>query len=224
VPPGTGTRLGIDRDGDGRRDRDELDAGTDPADPTSFAGAPELLTIEASALSMRDAGAGPADPSRRRISFRASTASQLAANRIVVPPRGSGGDPTLAGARLRVYNANGSGEQATVDLPATQWSASGSGYTFRGSGAVTTVRVRADRLTVRGGKALWPYTLDEPSQGRIAVRLTLGDGVDWCAEAVVAIGGDDDRSGRFRVKRSAAPIACPVPPLGSPSGAFVDSL
>jgi YVTN family beta-propeller protein len=39
VVTGTGTRLGIDRDEDGFLDRDELDAGTDPADPTSFPGA-----------------------------------------------------------------------------------------------------------------------------------------------------------------------------------------
>ena len=33
VPPGEGVRLGLDRDGDGVFDRDEIDAGTDPADP-----------------------------------------------------------------------------------------------------------------------------------------------------------------------------------------------
>jgi len=33
VPPGSGMRMGIDRDEDGYADRDELDAGTDPANP-----------------------------------------------------------------------------------------------------------------------------------------------------------------------------------------------
>ena len=33
VPPGSGRRIGIDRDNDGVFDRDELDAGSDPADP-----------------------------------------------------------------------------------------------------------------------------------------------------------------------------------------------
>jgi hypothetical protein len=33
VPPGEGMRLGLDRDGDLIFDRDEIDAGTDPADP-----------------------------------------------------------------------------------------------------------------------------------------------------------------------------------------------
>src|SRR6185503_2754920 len=35
APPGSGQRLGVDRDQDGFFDRDELDAGIDPADPSS---------------------------------------------------------------------------------------------------------------------------------------------------------------------------------------------
>ncbi len=35
VPAGTQRRIGIDRDADGHLDRDELDAGSDPADPNS---------------------------------------------------------------------------------------------------------------------------------------------------------------------------------------------
>ncbi len=38
VPPGSQQRLGVDRDGDGFLDRDELDRGSDPADPTSVPG------------------------------------------------------------------------------------------------------------------------------------------------------------------------------------------
>jgi hypothetical protein len=34
MPAGSGRRAGIDRDGDGRLDGDETDAGTDPADPS----------------------------------------------------------------------------------------------------------------------------------------------------------------------------------------------
>lgn len=37
VPLGEGVRMGIDRDLDGSRDRDELDQGTDPADPSEIA-------------------------------------------------------------------------------------------------------------------------------------------------------------------------------------------
>jgi hypothetical protein len=35
VPPGSGERIGVDRDGDGAWDGDERDAQTDPADPDS---------------------------------------------------------------------------------------------------------------------------------------------------------------------------------------------
>lgn len=40
VPPGSGARLGVDRDGDGAFDRDEIDAGADPADPFNQPGVP----------------------------------------------------------------------------------------------------------------------------------------------------------------------------------------
>jgi hypothetical protein len=40
VPPGSGTRIGVDRDLDTFLDRDELDAGSDPADPDSIPGSP----------------------------------------------------------------------------------------------------------------------------------------------------------------------------------------
>jgi len=40
VPPGSGTRIGVDRDLDTHLDRDELDAGSDPADPNSIPGSP----------------------------------------------------------------------------------------------------------------------------------------------------------------------------------------
>jgi hypothetical protein len=35
TPPGSGERMGIDRDGDGHLDGDEKAAGSDPADPSS---------------------------------------------------------------------------------------------------------------------------------------------------------------------------------------------
>ena len=40
VPPGSGDRMGIDRDEDGYFDRDEIDAGSDPANPLAIRAAP----------------------------------------------------------------------------------------------------------------------------------------------------------------------------------------
>ena len=35
TPPGSGQRIGVDRDGDGAWDGDEAEAGSNPADPAS---------------------------------------------------------------------------------------------------------------------------------------------------------------------------------------------
>jgi hypothetical protein len=44
APPGTGMRIALDRDEDGAFDRDELDAGTDPADPFDVPGGTPTMT------------------------------------------------------------------------------------------------------------------------------------------------------------------------------------
>jgi hypothetical protein len=232
VPPGSGTRIGIDRDGDGHFDRDELDAGSDPADPTSFPGSTAVVLVQETSLRMMD-GTDPPNPARRSLSFRSSTKKDPSANRIVPPAFGSTGDPTLSGAILRVYNSNGSGEEVTIDLPASGWSKTGSsGYRFKGTdpnGPVSSVQVKADLISIKAGKSNWPYTLDEPSQGRIAVRLTLGTAVDWCADAPAKASGrppttaKNDLQDKFiAAPKAPAPLSCPPPPQGSPSGAFLD--
>ncbi len=50
VPPGSGVRIGIDRDEDGALDGDELDAGSDPADPGSRPGKTRRLQPHLGAL------------------------------------------------------------------------------------------------------------------------------------------------------------------------------
>ena len=85
-------------------------------------------------------------------------------------------------------------------------------------------------MCLRGGGAAWPYTLDEPAQGRLALRLTLGSGVTFCAEAPAKLSGRPPSSARndqvdkfLGAPKAAAPEVCPVAPLGgSPSGAFLD--
>jgi YVTN family beta-propeller protein len=77
VPLGSGRRAGIDRDRDGHRDRDELDYGTDPADPASFPGA-VAAEPAGRAAALRFAGAMP-NPSRgeTRFTFTLPRAGQV---------------------------------------------------------------------------------------------------------------------------------------------------
>jgi hypothetical protein len=171
------------------------------------------MLVRTSSLSLRD---DAANPTRRRVTFKSVSKRDPTPNRIVPPAPGSSGDPTLGGATLTVYNAAGSPEAVEVALPATHWSATGSGYLFRNRDAalaITNVKVRKDQLVLKGGKAAWAYTLDEPAQGRVAVRLTLGSARPWCAEAPARTGASFDTLGKFLAQPNTLPPAsCPAVP------------
>ena len=172
---------------------------------------------------MRDRSRPPADPRRRSITFRSSTVA-AAGDRIVVPDPGSEADPTIHGAVLTVYNAGGlTTDSVSVPLPARSlvpgdgWARRGSGYMYRSSdkqGPIALATVTADRITIRGGKAKWPYTLNEPAQGMVGVRLQLGQGVTWCA-AVPASAPSKDHVDAF-VGQPHAPAPATCPPLPAP--------
>jgi hypothetical protein len=78
----------------------------------------------------------------------------------------------------------------------------------------------ADLLTIKSGRAGLAYSLDEPHQGRIAVRLVLGTATVLCAEARARTSGTPpsparfDRTGRFTgAPRTPPPPACPQVPV-----------
>ena len=269
VPPGSGVRIGVDRDEDGIFDRRELDCGTDPADPGSFpspsggCGAtttstttlptttipsttvpttststatavstssststvivptttsssttlpPPVTTVQATALKLRDQSA----PSARRFTFRSTTKNDPPGNKILIPGFGTAGDPTLAGASLTVYNSSGSGEKFVVTLPASGWTANSKGYRYRAgltTDAIQRVTVRNDTVRIRGGRDNFIYTLNEPSQGSVAVRLKLGQATAWCANAPAKAGSNYDVIGKFVGQPKApAPGVCPAVP------------
>jgi hypothetical protein len=91
------------------------------------------------------------------------------------------------------------------------------------------VVVKADSITIKGGKAAWTYSLDEPAQGRVAVRLRLGLLDGWCADAPARTRGTPpssakyDHPGLFKAApKTPAPASCPaIPGAASPSGAFL---
>ncbi|HXJ33401.1 MAG TPA: hypothetical protein VMS22_05110 [Candidatus Eisenbacteria bacterium] len=225
VPPGSGVRIGIDHDDDGFPDLTELDEDGDPDDPnvTPGGGSPFVL-IGTRALKLTDGAA----PTSRRVTFKASS-SRLdpLALRILPPAYGSSADPSFHGARLIMYNAAGlTLDEAPVDLPAVGWTVLGSvasptyRYRDRTPGApISLVTVTRDRIVVKGGAASWGYTLDEPSQGRVALRLSLGTGLRWCADAPAKTSGSpasttpNDRPNRFVAQaKSPAPSSCPPRP------------
>jgi hypothetical protein len=208
VPPGAGTRAGIDRD--------EVDAGTDPADPQS---APLPVLIGTKSLSLKDDVLPPVDAANRRFVFIASTNGAAPNNRVILPGLGSTGDPTAGGGTIRIYNSAGlTSDDVTVDLPASGWTTigNGKGYRFVGASAdpIRRILVKGDKITVRGGQASFGYTLNEVRQGAVAVFLRLGTHLGWCASAPAKpTGAPSDYAGRFvGAPKSPAPATCPTGP------------
>jgi len=64
APPGSGRRMAIDRDLDGFRDRDELDAGSDPADPLSVPSPSPDVAVDFTSRNFGDVQVGTASPTR----------------------------------------------------------------------------------------------------------------------------------------------------------------
>ncbi|HJQ83914.1 MAG TPA: hypothetical protein VKA21_07560, partial [Candidatus Binatia bacterium] len=256
VPPGSGTRIGIDRDEDGFFDQTELDAGSDPANPASIPSGgtttttsvptttttsvvnttttsttaapttttttlPGIMSVQTRSLSLKDDVTPPINLAARKVSFKSSTKREQ--NHIVPPAAGSNADPTLHGATLVVYNSAGGDDMVTVSLAAGKWARWGSnGWRFRTTDPadpIGKVSIKQDSLSVKGGKASWTYTLDEASQGSVAVRLQLGSGPIMCAEAPARTSGNppsaasNDKPGRFvGASNTPAPGICPPTP------------
>jgi hypothetical protein len=247
VPVGSGVRIAIDRDGDGWYDADEIDAGTDPADPLSFPSSPTTtvfstttsttlplpanpVMIAPRTLTLTDDVKPPIDTRKRKITFRSYASAAISA-----PAPGSGGDPRVGGAVLQVYRADApfGPEIVTTVLAASNWTlignSSGVGYRYRGpdpEGPIRTIVIAHDKLTLRGGRANWAYTLDEPYQAQVALRLVLGNTAGWCTSTY----HNNNRSGRvldYPGRFVGTPLITPPPtclPPASPSGAFLDNL
>ncbi len=138
----------------------------------------------------------------------------------------SGIDPVADGAWLQIYNAAGGADSACMTLG----TGSGAGWMAKGDVLRPSFRYRdhdyllgpcrSVRVSARGelkadcSSIVQPldYSLDEPSQGAVAVRFGSG-AAEYCA----VFGGEvreDSQADRFAAKGSVAPAQCPAPPVG----------
>jgi hypothetical protein len=159
-------------------------------------------------------------PDRRSLRFT------LGGDGIAVPAAGSAGDPSVEGGWLFVENP-ATGEHDSFALPASGWRGLGrpsgsGGWLYRdrqkANGACSEVAVRADsRISAVCTGSEVGLTLDEPSQGSLAVGLALGPVLDYCA----VFGGDVRNDfgtgasgrGRFSASNVPAPEVCPFRPM-----------
>jgi DNA-binding beta-propeller fold protein YncE len=214
VPPGSGVRFGVDRDGDGSLDFDERTASSDPSDPAAVAPLPPIISIAATRQVVVDGGT--TRPSNFR--FRSSVKAPAAANAILPPAPGSVGDPTLAngdGAILTVYDASGGHEEVRVPLPAAGWSryryGGNFGYRFKSKdpkAPIARVKLATNELAINSGPG-WKFALGDRAPERMAVRLAIAP-LDWCAEA----SNEARINGRFQSALGVATGRCASPPRG----------
>lgn len=199
APPGSGTRMGIDRDLDGILDADEGGVG----------GNHVLISGKRLVVVDKDG-----DPSRRRITLVSKDAS------VVVGP---GGDPTIAGAILAIVNPS-TGESASFTLPAGNWSGFGNppgskGYRYRDNtfadGPCNVGRVRqANGLRFVCKRSGVPFSLDEASQGFLTATFQAGAEAPYCmgfGGTVIEKQATAGKTGRFLAKDAPVPAACILP-------------
>jgi hypothetical protein len=187
-----------------------------------LAAEPTVVLVGTNRLKMKDDTVEPIFPGKRLFVWKVRSVVLDPPENLVVPPEpGSEGDPSLHGATLTVYNAAGSGEVFTTDLPAASWKQSGSAlkgwrYVFSSSTAIRKIYLKNPKITLKGGKAAWGYSLDEPSQGLLAVQLTLGNAVTWCSLAEPEFPSEKwDVPDRFRAVAAGPPPAS-CPPIPAP--------
>ena len=137
-----------------------------------------------------------------------------------VPAPGSSADPTIAGARLAVFDTvTGTAGTLTRLLPASGWSGLGTpagarGYRYRGSRAVpsdaTCSSVLVTQRVIKAVCSGSAISLTPPFSGGAAIQLTSGDGTNrYCAEFGGAVRRNDARG--FRATDAPAPAACAAP-------------
>jgi hypothetical protein len=196
-----------------------------------------VTPVQSTKLVLKD-GSAVSDPNKRDLTMSAKTRLDPTPNRIVPPAPGSDGDPRVHGAVIEVFNGAVGVETARLPLPASGWKILGTevrpaGWTFKSANSadpIRTVTVKSDTIMVRGGKALFCYTLNEAQQGTMAVRLAFGDGAEWCSAAPAKTSGNppvvgkNDMVDRFTGAPKTAPAAAcllaPRAPLVN--AAFID--
>lgn len=170
-------------------------------------------------LGLRDRLAGrkllvrdPGDPAVRKLRLVARDGG------LALPFPGTAAAPDTAGALLEIANPV-SGETAVIPLPAARWTAresqfaGGAIYKFVDrlleSGPCSLVVLKGNRaLKAKCDGTQLAFTLDEPMQDTLDVRVSLTNGFARCLRfGGAAVLGDE--TGQFIAKNAAPPASCP---------------
>ena len=130
-------------------------------------------------------------------------------------------DPPTNGLFLHVYNSAGTSDSACMPLPASGWTAIGSGYRYldpqSANGPCKVAFLKKAKLfkaVCASKRSPITFTLDEPAQASVAVTFS-GGGITYCADFGGAERGDVPGQ-KFQGKRSSPPLFCPPAPAACP--------
>jgi len=151
------------------------------------------------------------------VSFKSDTKAPEHLFKIEPPFQGSPQNPRSVGATGVVYDSVAiGGELVIVGLPAAGWTATGpNAYKYKGASTdpITRAVLKPNQISFKGGKDAWAYTLDEPSQGRVAAAMFIGN-TFWCADAPAKASGNPPSTAKNdRVDKFVAAPNTPAPPF-----------
>jgi hypothetical protein len=180
--------------------------------------------IRNSKLVLKDDVLPPINPDARSLRFT-SAAYQGVPGGAYSPAFGTSGEPTLLGASgggavLTVYHPGGS-EKVVLALPASAWTRIGTtvspGYKYRDTkrllGPISQLTLKSGKLSL-SGKGPGLLGLANAPHGSIAMRLRLGNGVEFCAvgPAKAPVASNDTTAKFISVSNASAPAVCPPVP------------
>jgi YVTN family beta-propeller protein len=221
VPPGSGERIGVDRDEDGVYDRDELDAESDPADPNCFP--PTCVThqsIRGSSILVKDPQPN-VDPSLRKLVIVA---------REVLSPNTVDGNPLANGATLTVNLSGASPSSQSFYLPpgaqlpgsTVGWKAVSGGFRYRdaagANGPVKTFFIKKNgaglfqlKAVAKGLNGLISVLPPTGGAAYATATLQIGGGDTYCVW-FGGLGGGPVSSNTlqtFKVRNVTSEASCP---------------
>jgi DNA-binding beta-propeller fold protein YncE len=187
VPPGSGTRVALDRDEDGFFDRDELDAGSNPADPASIpAGGCQSAPIGGCRQAGRSLLQLRAEPGREKLKWKWLKGDATDVNAF--------GNPVSGATGYAVCIYAGTANQLVFEAeiaPGANWNATGSGFKYSDNslasdGIQKTVLKAGDagkaKAIIKGRGASLDITL-APQGFSLPVTAQLQNSLAECWEA-----------------------------------------
>ncbi len=191
APPGSGTRMGVDRDEDTFFDTDEIDAGSDPADPSSIPGGGPTPTCAATPVT------GCHAAGKSLLLIRTASGKEKLVWRwlkgVMPLDQSAFGDPTSStGYALCVYTGT---EMSELNVPpgGSAWTTSSSGFKYTDSSlaqdGVRKILLKAGeagkgKVLVRGRGASLPLPPVPPGGYVTPVTVQLTNGIGQCWEGV----------------------------------------